>query len=287
MNKIKSFESFINEAQMNLSNPDTAGDALSGVLVANLNAKETPKGSNKSPEVNSYLKSVGLGPGFPWCAAFVYYIFDQVSKKLSIANPLPKTGGVRNHWAAAPADVKITAAEVRKNPKLLKPGQIFMQGRGGSKALGHTGIIVGVNPEKGTFVTIEGNSGDKVSINTRRIGDTSFFGYLDYFKASRTPGFEADIAKAITGKGIPASPINGAPSDNEIGGGPLATATTGPLATATTGPLATATPTPNNEIDRSFVSSLFGGIAASLRGDGEGIRELSVDDVRAAIKALR
>ena len=43
MNKIKSFESFINEAQMNLSNPDTAGDALSGVLVANLNAKETPK----------------------------------------------------------------------------------------------------------------------------------------------------------------------------------------------------------------------------------------------------
>ena len=287
MNKIKSFESFINEAQMNLSNPDTAGDALSGVLVANLNAKETPKGSNKSPEVNSYLKSVGLGPGFPWCAAFVYYIFDQVSKKLSIANPLPKTGGVRNHWAAAPADVKITAAEVRKNPKLLKPGQIFMQGRGGSKALGHTGIIVGVNPEKGTFVTIEGNSGDKVSINTRRIGDTSFFGYLDYFKASRTPGFEADIAKAITGKGIPASPINGAPSDNEIGGGPLATATTGPLATATTGPLATATPTPNNEIERSFVSSLFGGIAASLRGDGEGIRELSVDDVRAAIKALR
>ena len=287
MNKIKSFESFINEAQMNLSNPDTAGDALSGVLVANLNAKETPKGSNKSPEVNSYLKSVGLGPGFPWCAAFVYYIFDQVSKKLSIANPLPKTGGVRNHWAAAPADVKITAAEVRKNPKLLKPGQIFMQGRGGSKVLGHTGIIVGVNPEKGTFVTIEGNSGDKVSINTRRIGDTSFFGYLDYFKASRTPGFEADIAKAITGKGIPASPINGAPSDNEIGGGPLATATTGPLATATTGPLATATPTPNNEIDRSFVSSLFGGIAASLRGDGEGIRELSVDDVRAAIKALR
>ena len=279
MNKIKSFESFINEAQMNLSNPDTAGDALSGVLVANLNAKETPKGSNKSPEVNAYLKSVGLGPGFPWCAAFVYYIFDQVSKKLGIANPLPKTGGVRNHWAAAPADVKITAAEVRKNPKLLKPGQIFMQGRGGSKVLGHTGIIVGVNPEKGTFVTIEGNSGDKVSINTRRIGDTSFFGYLDYFKASRTPGFEADIAKAITGKGIPASPINGAPSDNEIGGGPLATATTGPLATAT--------PTPNNEIDRSFVSSLFGGIAASLRGDGEGIRELSVDDVRAAIKALR
>ena len=287
MNKIKSFESFINEAQMKLSNPDTAGETLSGVLVANLNAKESPKGSNKSPEVNAYLKSVGLGPGLPWCAAFVYYIFDQVSKKLSIANPLPKTGGVRNHWAAAPADVKITAAEVRKNPKLLKPGQIFMQGRGGSKALGHTGIIVGVNPEKGTFVTIEGNSGDKVSINTRRIGDTSFFGYLDYFKASRTPGFEADIAKAITGKVIPASPINGAPSDNEIGGGPLATATTGPLATATPTPLATATPTPNNEIDRSFVSSLFGGIAASLRGDGEGIRELSVDDVRAAIKALR
>jgi len=282
MNKIKSFESFINEAQMKLSNPDTAGDTLSRVLVANLNAKESPKGSNKSPEVNAYLKSVGLGPGLPWCAAFVYYIFDQVSKKLGIANPLTKTGGVRNHWAKAPADVKITAAQVRANPKLLKPGQIFMQSRG-SKALGHTGIIVEVNPEKGTFVTIEGNSSDKVSIRTRRIGDTSFFGYLDYFKASRTPGFEADVAKAITGKGIPASPINGAPPDNEIGGGPLATATTA----FTTAPSATATTAPNYEVDKGFVASLFGGIAASLRGDGEGIRELSVDDVRAAIKALR
>jgi hypothetical protein len=272
MDKIKSFESFINEAQMKLSNPDTAGDTLSGVLAANLNAKESPKGSNTSPEVNAYLKSVGLGPGLPWCAAFVYYIFDQVSKKLSITNPLPKTGGVRNHWAAAPADVKITAAQIRANPKLLKPGQIFMQGRG-AKALGHTGIIAEVNPEKGTFVTIEGNSSDKVSINTRRIGDTSFFGYLDYFKTSRTPDFEADVAKAVTGKAIPLSPINGAPSDNEIGGGPLATAT------ASSG---------DNEVDKGFVSSLFGGIAASLRGGGgKGIRELSVGDVKAAINALR
>jgi hypothetical protein len=112
-----------------------------------------------------------------------------------------------------------------------------------------------------------------VSINTRRIGDTSFFGYLDYFKSSRTPDFEADVAKSVTGKAIPLSPINGAPSDNEIGGGPLATATASPG---------------DNEVDKSFVSSLFGGIAASLRGGGgKGIRELSVGDVKAAINALR
>ena len=129
-----------------------------------------------------------------------------------------------------------------------------------------------MNPEKGTFVTIEGNSSDKVSINTRRIGDTSFFGYLDYFKNSRTPEFEADVAKAVTGKAIPLSPINGAPSDNEIGGGPLATATAAPG---------------DNDVDKSFVSSLFGGIAASLRGDGKAVRELSVGDVKAAIDALR
>ncbi|MBM3449786.1 MAG: hypothetical protein FJX78_02155 [Armatimonadetes bacterium] len=29
-------------------------------------------GPNQGPQVNEYLKSVGLGPGARWCAAFVY-----------------------------------------------------------------------------------------------------------------------------------------------------------------------------------------------------------------------
>lgn len=280
MHKIKSFQSFIYEAQIQLENPATAGDFLSGVLAANLDTKEKPKGSNTSPEVNAYLKSVGLGPGYPWCAAFVYYIFDQLSKKLKIPNPLPKLAGVRNHWAAAPADLKITPAEVRANPKLLKPGQIFMQSRG-DKALGHTGIIVEVNPERGTFVTIEGNSKDKVSINTRRIGDTSLFGYLDYFKDNRTPEFEADIKKSITGKAIPLSPINGAPSDKEISSGPLGTANADGVVKKSTGV------TGDNNIDKSFVGSLLRGITSSLRGEGGNTQELTIGEVKAAIAALK
>lgn len=33
--------------------------------------------SNSGPRVNQYLASVGLGPGQPWCAAFVHWICDQ------------------------------------------------------------------------------------------------------------------------------------------------------------------------------------------------------------------
>src|ERR1035437_5939071 len=36
---------------------------------------EDPPGSNKGPRVNEYLHSVGLGPGYSWCAGFVYWVF--------------------------------------------------------------------------------------------------------------------------------------------------------------------------------------------------------------------
>lgn len=32
---------------------------------------EEPLGSNSGPQVDGYLRHVGLGPGNPWCAAFV------------------------------------------------------------------------------------------------------------------------------------------------------------------------------------------------------------------------
>jgi len=55
MRKIRSFSQFVSEAQFAISDPSTAGEKLAGVLAANKDAKEEPKGSNKGPEVDKYL----------------------------------------------------------------------------------------------------------------------------------------------------------------------------------------------------------------------------------------
>ncbi len=47
---------------------------------------------NAGKKVNDFLASAGLSPGNPWCVAFCYYVIDKVLGKLSIVNPVRKTG---------------------------------------------------------------------------------------------------------------------------------------------------------------------------------------------------
>ena len=228
MKNIKSFQNFIKEASIPLPNPSEGGEKFAGVLQANKNVKEQPKSSNSGPEVTQYLKSVGLNAGLPWCAAFVYYIFDQLCKNLGTTNPLPKTGGVMSHWGKAPEENKIDISKARTNFSLVRPGSIFIMSRPG-KGLGHTGIVVSTNPQDGTITTIEGNTndqqsgeGDRVGINKRKINSDVMKGFIDYFKGSRTPEFEAAISKAITGQAATLPPLSGeneAPSDDVVGKG--------------------------------------------------------------------
>jgi len=48
--------------------------------------------------VEEYLNSVGLGYGNAWCAAFVYWYFDQACAKLNREYPLVITAGCMEHW---------------------------------------------------------------------------------------------------------------------------------------------------------------------------------------------
>lgn len=169
--------------------------------------------------VSAYLASTGLGGGYPWCMAFVYYIFNELSKQLGQTNPLPKTAGCMSHWSKAPADVKITIAQAKQDPNLVRPGQIFIMSRPG-KGLGHTGIVLGVDPQKRTFTTMEGNTndqqsgeGDRVGVNVRKLDSATLKGFLDYFRTTRTKEFENDLikgAKAASGSlgPIPSIPIS-------------------------------------------------------------------------------
>jgi len=229
--RIKNFCDFVNESQFSLKNPGGDGDKFAKILSLNRNVKEEPKGSNRGQMVSAYLASTGLGSGLPWCMAFVYYVFNELSKQLGQTNPLPKTAGVMNHWSKAPADSKITIDQARKDPNLVRPGQIFIMSRAGN-GLGHTGIVLGVDPQKRTFTTIEGNTndqqsgeGDRVGVNVRKLDSKTLIGFVDYFRNSRTKEFETDLikgAKAASGSlgPIPTTPIpdsTSMPSSSVVG----------------------------------------------------------------------
>lgn len=120
------------------------------IALAQEGVSEEPKNSNSGPVVNQYLKAVGLGKGFPWCMAFVYWCVGKAADMLEVKNPLLKTGGVMLQW---------NNTKLRKLPKTskgIKPGDIFIMEFG--HGTGHTGFVEKI---VGNVVyTIEGNTND-------------------------------------------------------------------------------------------------------------------------------
>ncbi|KXK57918.1 MAG: putative peptidoglycan binding domain protein [Chlorobi bacterium OLB7] len=110
------------------TNKSPLATAAIAAAKSQLGVLENPLGSNKGPEVNAYLASVGLGPGYFWCMAFVYWCYQQAAEQLKKNNPLVKTAGVMAHWNAARAAGTrcITTKEAADNPGLVKPGMIFI-----------------------------------------------------------------------------------------------------------------------------------------------------------------
>lgn len=106
--------------------------------------KEEPKGSNWGPDVQRYLKSVGLDYSQPWCMAFCYWVVAEYCKQEGIKNPLYKTGHVGKQNQMCPS-LRVT---------IPKEGDIFiMVFKDGS---GHCGFVERV--EGDSVCTIEGNS---------------------------------------------------------------------------------------------------------------------------------
>lgn len=154
-----------------------AGEEAKGV-------REVPRNSNRGPEVEAYLRRVGLGPGYAWCCAFVYWCFDEAAKSLGRRNPMVRTAGCLDHWRRAPGAgaTRVATARAMADPSLVKPGMIFIMDFGGGA--GHTGVV-----EKtwGGFIrTVEGNTdasrtreGGGVYRLERKIGEIEK-GFIDY-----------------------------------------------------------------------------------------------------------
>jgi len=135
--------------------------------------EEQPKGSNSGPQVNAFLKSVGLPPGEPWCMAFVYYCVSNACHQLNLPCPLIETGGVMDQWE------RTQARKMPNRDSAVKPGDVFIMRF--AHGTGHTGFVELV--KGGLIQTIEGNTnedgsreGYEVARRSRPI--SSIFGFI-------------------------------------------------------------------------------------------------------------
>jgi hypothetical protein len=149
------------------------------VAITQLDKCEIPKGSNWGPDVEAYLKSVGIDFPASWCMAFVYWCVEKAELRLpditgGKSSPLVRTGGVLKQWN----EIDTRAASLFGTTKKFrfsepKAGDIFIQDHG--KGLGHTGFVERVQGEK--IFTIEGNTNDTGSREgyevCRRVRDIS------------------------------------------------------------------------------------------------------------------
>lgn len=162
--------------------PSALAGLATVVATGEIGVEEVPKGSNTGPRVNQYLRAVNLGPGHPWCMAFVNFCYEVAAKKMGVPEPLPNIGHVLTVWNQMPAANKIAADAIRKNPKLLLPGDVFIL-KIGTKGNGHTGIVAkGVSR---VYETAEGNTNDdggregfKVAKRIRKIDAPEFLGVI-------------------------------------------------------------------------------------------------------------
>lgn len=149
------------------------------VAASRVGVMEDPPGSNRGTDVETFLRSVGLGGGYAWCAAFVHWCFGEAASELGLSNPCPKTGGVLDMWAeiGKGGRLRLTRTQIQASPQLVTSGQLFFLDAGGGH--GHVGFIEGVAGVM--LTTVEGNTNDGglregVGVfrrTSRRIGELS------------------------------------------------------------------------------------------------------------------
>ena len=148
--------------------PPPVGSLLAEVLrvaAGEVGVMEVPPGSNRGQRFDQYFYSVGPGLlGQTWCMAFIYWCFVQATQGLRVANPAPRTAGVKQSWRVAQSVPGITIvphAKAMADPSLFTPGMVFYIDTGGVH--GHAGFVADLIG--GMLVTIEGNTNEGGSSN--------------------------------------------------------------------------------------------------------------------------
>lgn len=114
------------------------------IAITQLGATESPAGTNSGPQVNEYLKSAGLGPGFPWCMAFVHWCYRGAG--LEIEHPNEASVGFFQEWAKRNGFLVSTPAR----------GDIVCYNFDADNWPDHVGIVE--EAASGRINTVEGNT---------------------------------------------------------------------------------------------------------------------------------
>jgi hypothetical protein len=106
------------------------------------------KGNNKGKQVARYLRTTGLGPGYPWCAAFVNWVLLQNDR------PTPQA---KQAWSPAWFPANRTVLQ-RGAVEATQPqcGDVFGIYFSSKERIAHVGLIE--EKSNGYFITVEGNT---------------------------------------------------------------------------------------------------------------------------------
>ncbi len=96
-------------------------------------------GANRGARVERFLRSVGLGPGTPWCAAYVSYVLDAAGVRAPLDG---RRRVIRSGLAARFITARsIRASEALRGTKRVPAGAVVVWRRGNGR-FGHAGFAV-------------------------------------------------------------------------------------------------------------------------------------------------
>lgn len=119
---------------------------LHEVAERHVGVTENPPNSNEGKMVERYLASVGLGGGYPWCAAFVHYVMQQAG-----VEPPVHSAGATDYIT----DRSIDATDVLRGTEKVPDNSLNVFRRGNTWK-GHIGVVKSWDGRCGT--AIEGNT---------------------------------------------------------------------------------------------------------------------------------
>ncbi|MDF2381308.1 CHAP domain-containing protein [Nostoc ellipsosporum NOK] len=120
---------------------------LQQVYTSQIGVREAT-GRNDGPEVERYLRAVGLGKGNAWCAAFVRWCFDQVGIRTPITAWSPTAYNAKN--------------PVWRNGRLItepRPGDVFCLWYPSLGRIAHTGFY-DRRINSTVYESVEGNTNE-------------------------------------------------------------------------------------------------------------------------------
>lgn len=137
--------------------PETVQEAAVRIALSDVGVRE--QGDNDGPEVRSFLASVGLGPHYKWCGAWMHSVYRRAGLVLEPA----RSFAMAATWADSHIVMRkggldaFDESNVSDIERISEDGDAFTLHYASLKRVGHVGMVIGEDDD--SFITVEGNTG--------------------------------------------------------------------------------------------------------------------------------